>query len=259
MDFEEHGHLFGKLNFSWGAITDKGIERQENEDAYCIEPEVGLFLVSDGMGGHKGGKLASKVVVEDLPSFIETRLARARSKSHRAMRRILKKSIFQQSQELRREGFSESGYKEMGATIALAMIRRGRAYIANLGDSRIYRFRNNKLVQISKEHSVVSSLLESGTITETEAENHEAEGQITHYAGMEEEAHAHLKSFKLQRGDRLLLCTDGLTDMVDEVVIGGLMGCERSGQEICELLVKKANSAGGHDNITIIVVDCQRS
>ena len=235
MDFEESKKLFGNLKFTWGAATDKGKIRTNNEDAYHIEPEIGLFLVSDGMGGHQGGDLASKIVTEDLPAMIETRLHNMRSATPRAIRAMLKKVVMEQSRQLWLEGQSESGYKEMGATLVLALLQQDQAFMANLGDSRFYRLRKGRLTQISKDHSVISELLEAGQIQPEQAEDHPAQGMITHYVGMEVKAHAHLKTFRLVPADRLLLCTDGLTDMLNLSTIASILKRPDSPQETCIL------------------------
>lgn len=247
--------LLQSLPFWWGAATDVGREREENEDTFLVEPEIGLFLVSDGMGGHRGGALASKIVAEDLSVLIETRLGKLKSESTRAIRAMFKKAISQQSSHLRMEADSESGYKGMGATLALALLRNCRAYIANIGDSRVYRLRKGHFVQLSRDHSVVSELLEKGKIEPDEAEDHSAQGEITRYMGMEEKAKPFVRTFELKKNDCLLLCTDGLTDMVDEKEIAAYLKEHSDPQKVCNALIETANSAGGHDNITVIVIN----
>ncbi len=241
--------------FRWGVTSDIGKLREENEDAYFVEPEIGLFLVTDGMGGHRGGELASKIVVEDLPPMIENGLNKLRSPNPRAIRSLLKRTVAEQNKQLRMEGGSENGYKDMGATVAMALLVNGRAYIANIGDSRVYRFRKGRLVQLTKDHSVVSELLERGKIEPEEVENHVAQGQITRYVGMDRIARAYVRSFALRRGDRLLLCTDGLTDIVDDKGIAAILSKELDSQGFCDTLVKTANAGGGTDNVTVIIAD----
>jgi protein phosphatase len=143
----------------------------------------------------------------------------------------------------------------MGTTVALALLIGERAYIANVGDSRIYRLRKNKLRQLTKDHSVVSELLDQGRIGPEEAEGHDAKGQITRYIGMQDTAYPHVRSFLLKKGDRLLLCTDGLTDLVADEAIATILGQDSDCRATCEALVKAANAAGGTDNITVVVAD----
>ncbi len=258
MQLEHDNNSQGYPAFNWAAATDKGKQRDENEDAFFVEEEIGLFLVSDGMGGHRGGALASKIVAEDMPVAIEASLDKLKGESTQAVRQMFGKIIIDQSKHLLREGESESGYKDMGATVVVAMIRAGRAYIAGLGDSRVYLFRAEKLKQITKDHSVVSELIEEGHIEPEEAADHEATGQLTHYIGMDDEAEPFVRTFVLEQRDKLLLCTDGLTDMVDDETIGGVLQNGQNCPEICKELVSKANKAGGHDNITVVVVEYKR-
>ena len=191
--------LSASLPFRCAGLSHIGKVREENEDTFIMDPELGLFVVSDGMGGHQGGELASNIVTEDLPVMIEVRLDKIKVGSPATIRSLFKKAIVEQSRQLHMEGTSETGYKDMGATLVVAMIRNNRAYIANLGDSRIYRFRNRRLLQLTKDHSVVSELLDKGKIKPEEAENHEAQGEITHYIGMEDKVRPYIRSFFLRK------------------------------------------------------------
>jgi serine/threonine protein phosphatase PrpC len=249
----------GPHPFRWGAATHIGKAREENQDTFFTDPETGVFLVSDGMGGHRGGALASRIVIEDLPVMIETGLDRLRVGTTRAIRSLLRKSIPEQSRQLHLEGTSESGFKDMGATVVVALLRNSRCFVANLGDSRAYRLRKGRFSQLTRDHSVVGELLERGRIDPEEAENHAARGEITRYVGMEEKAHPHIRSFALRKDDRLLLCTDGLTDMVDEKTIAAILRKQGDPDPACEALIGAANNAGGHDNITVVIIDWLKS
>jgi protein phosphatase len=249
------GTLILNCPFRWGAVSDKGKVREENQDIYLAEPELGLFLASDGMGGHRGGALAANIIAEDLPAMIETGLSELKSSSPRGIRALFSKTIIEQSKQLRLEGTSETGYKGMGATLVMALLKDSRAYIGNLGDSRLYRYRKGRLKQLTKDHSVVSELVDKGKIKPEEAENHAAAGQITGYVGMEEKIAPCVRSFMLSKGDRLLLCTDGLTSMVQDGDIASILEQHADCRAASEALLKAANTAGGQDNITVIVID----
>jgi serine/threonine protein phosphatase PrpC len=239
----------------WGAETHIGKERQENQDSFFADPEPALFLVSDGMGGHRGGSLASEIVAEDLPVMIENALDKLKTGTPRTIRSLLERMIAEQSKQLQLEGTSETGFRDMGATLVIALLRNGRCFIANLGDSRAYRLRKGRMVQLTRDHSVVSELIEKGHIEPEEAVDHDASGQITRYVGMEENAHSHVRSFTLKKADRILLCTDGLTDMVADKDIASILNSETDPQTACDSLVAAANKAGGHDNITALLID----
>jgi len=247
--------FFPKLPFRWGTATDIGKIRNENQDSFALEPEVGLFLVADGMGGHRGGAIAARIVADDLPVMIETRLGRLESPNVRTIRNLLRKAITEQNRQLRMEGHSEGGCKGMGATLAIALLHDCRAYVANLGDSRVYRLRRGRLRQLTKDHSVVGELIGKGQISPEDAQCHEAADQLTYYVGMEETVACYMRSFALQEGDRLLLCTDGLTGMVVDTEVAAILKSCTDPQHACDALVSAANTAGGEDNITIIVVD----
>jgi len=238
----------------WGAATDIGKVREENQDGFAAEPEAGLFVVIDGMGGHRGGRVAAKMIAVDLPPAIELAIDHLRSRSPRAIRRTLKRIISRQNRHVHLEGDSESGYVGMGATLVVVLLLGGRVYVANVGDSRVYRWRAGKLRQLSVDHSVVSELLEAGHITTDEVPTHDALGVVTQYMGMPEGVEPSVRSLALQPGDRFLLCTDGLTDMVDEERISGILEVQADPQVAAEALVAAANEAGGYDNVTAVLV-----
>lgn len=242
-------------HFRWGAETHVGMERQENQDSFFADPEPALFLVSDGMGGHRGGALASGIVAEDLPVMIENALDRLKIGTTKTIRSLLKRMIAEQSKQVQLEGTSETGFKDMGATLVIALLRKGRCFVANIGDSRAYRLRKGRMSQLTRDHSVVSELIEKGHIEPEEAASHDARGEITSYIGMDEKAHSHVRSFTLKKGDRILLCTDGLTDMVADKDIAVILMTETDPQTACGSLVTAANEAGGHDNVTSMVID----
>ena len=239
----------------FAAATDIGRIRDQNEDRWTADPDLGLYIVSDGMGGQQGGAIASEIVSEDLPVMIENALDRLKVGTPRAVRSLLERMIAEQSKQLQLEGTSESGFRDMGATLVIALLRKGRCFVANIGDSRAYRLRKDRMVQLTRDHSVVSELIEKGRIEPEEAANHDARGQITRYVGMEEKARSHVRSLTLKKADRLLLCTDGLTDMLDDAKIAAILKAETDPQAACQSLVSVANKAGGHDNVTTLVID----
>ena len=243
------------LPISWGAATHVGKVREKNEDTFLVEPQLALFVVSDGMGGHRGGEIASKIVVEDLPVMIETSLDKLKVGSIKTIKSLLSRTIEEQSRQLWLEGTSETGFKDMGATLVVMLLRNKRCFVANLGDSRAYLFRKGRLSQITRDHSVVSDLVMEGLIGPEEAKNHHARGQITSYIGMEEKPRPYVRSFLLKKNDRLLLCTDGLTDLIDDENIAAILNKEPDSQAVCNELVNAANAAGGYDNITVMTVE----
>jgi len=240
--------------FAWAAATDIGRQREDNQDAFVAEPEAGLFLVVDGMGGHRGGAIAAGTVAQDLPPAVELGLDRLKARNDRSIRRLLREKILDQSHHVRREGDSESGYVGMGTTLVLLLFSGDRVYTANVGDSRIYRLRNGRLQQFSEDHSLVSELIDAGQITPDEAVNHSAQGVVTQYMGMPEAVEPHVRSAALEPGDRFLLCTDGLTDQVSDEAIAQILTTRTEPELACGTLVDAANQAGGVDNVTVVVL-----
>jgi serine/threonine protein phosphatase PrpC len=245
---------FESSEFTWAAATDIGKLRENNEDAFVAEPEAGLFLVVDGMGGHRGGEIAARTVAQDLPPIVELGLDRLKARASRSIRRLLRKTILEQSRHVQREGDSESGYVGMGATLVLVLFLGGRVYMANVGDSRIYRHRDGRLEQFSEDHSLVSELIVAGQITPDEAVDHAAQGVVTQYMGMPEVVEPLVRSAALKPGDRFLLCSDGLTDLVSDEAIAEILVAWPEPETACRALVDAANRAGGTDNVTVILV-----
>jgi protein phosphatase len=143
----------------------------------------------------------------------------------------------------------------MGATLVMTLIRENCCFVANMGDSRAYLFRQGKLRQLSEDHSVVGILLRTGEIGQEEADRHPARGQLTRYIGMLDEVNPYQCNVTLKPGDRLLLCSDGLTGLVDDAAIARVLRDNKEPQATCKALVAAANSAGGHDNVTVVIVD----
>ena len=239
----------------WGSASNIGRVRKENQDTFIGLPEIGLFLVSDGMGGMQGGKLASEIVVTVFPKMVKARLKRLKAPRSRAIRYWLKYDILKLSRQLRSKSVEDPGLKGMGATLVLALFHGERVHIAHMGDSRAYLLRENKLAQLTNDHSVVGILLRKGEITAEEGKEHPAKGNLTRYLGMEGEVYPDVRTLPLKKNDRFLLCTDGLTGMISDADIESILKDNLDPQEACQSLVNAANNAGGKDNITVVVVD----
>ena len=239
----------------WGAATDVGRIREQNEDAFAVREDLGLFVVSDGMGGHAGGKVAAGTVVQALPLIVEKRFASRPVRSARAIKRRLDGAVRQLNRYLISRARKTAGCEDMGATVVCGLWVDGRVYVANLGDSRAYLLHSGRIRRLSLDHSVVHSLVLQGLIEPHEANSHPARGQLIRYVGMEQEnAKPHVTSLTPKAGDCLLLCSDGLTDLVSDSQMAAILGEHADPQAAAERLVRAANSAGGHDNITAMVM-----
>lgn len=240
-------------------LSHRGRVRDHNEDALALLPEQGLFIVADGMGGHQAGETASKAVVTVLPKMIEQQRAAAAKGDLPSLSRTLRDAIAELSRLLRQQSAEQTGLAGMGSTVVLACIRGDAAVIAHMGDSRAYLLRRGKLKQLTDDHSLVGILLRQGEITPAEARVHPARSRISRYVGMQGDAQPEARTLKLLRGDRLLLCTDGLTGMVEDEAIASILTAESDPEAACAALIDAANKSGGNDNITAIILDWNRA
>jgi serine/threonine protein phosphatase PrpC len=236
----------GALVLSWGAATDIGRRRDHNEDSFLARSPI--FAVADGMGGHSSGEVASAAVVSRLAEAISGDFVEQES---------IEESLRSATVDI---GFAEDvQHLGVGTTVtgAALTLRRGQPYwdIFNVGDSRVYMFENNELAQVTVDHSVVQELVDSGMISEDEAESHPDSNIITRAVGFNAEPMPDFWLLPLRAGLRLLLCSDGLTKEVGRERLRLHMAAGLSASETALALVDAALAAGGRDNVTVIVVD----
>lgn len=243
----------------YAGLTDLGRVRRENEDRWFADPQQGLFLVADGIGGSFAGGLAAKVVVEVLPALLKRKLNGVNKfDGEGALPRILE-ALADLSNRLRNESKSQPGASGMGSTVVLIVVHGRSAVVAHMGDSRAYRFREGRLEQLTKDHSLVQLLLDCGEIQAEDAATHPAKGHLTRFVGMPQQALPEGRLLDLRPGDHLLLCSDGLTGMLDDQEIVAILAQQASAGELCRLLVAAANEAGGKDNITAVILVIPKS
>jgi serine/threonine protein phosphatase PrpC len=224
-----------------GATTDIGQIREGNEDAILINDP--LYAVADGMGGHRGGEVASNLALQTVEQMFAQRQGTLTEQVERANR-----AVFERSQ-------SDRDVSGMGTTLTAALIEGGAVRLAHVGDSRAYLFRGGKLQLLTEDHTLVHRMVVEGEITETEAENHPHRSVLTRALGVEGDVRVDETKVEVREGDRLLLCTDGLTGMLSEDEIELILQDVRDPQEAVDRLVREANRAGGIDNITAVIID----
>lgn len=225
-----------------GAATDIGQVREGNEDSYLVlDP---LFAVADGMGGHRGGEVASDLAVQTIRRLFERHEGSLIEQVERANR-----AVFERSQ-------SDRAVSGMGTTLTAVVVDdRGGARLAHVGDSRAYLLRDGELDLLTRDHTLVQRMVDEGELTAEEAEDHPHRHILTRVLGGEGSVSVDEGVLELRQGDRLLLCTDGLTGMVRDDEIRSLLQQTSDPQEAAERLVHAANGAGGVDNITAVVLD----
>ncbi|HSL11587.1 MAG TPA: Stp1/IreP family PP2C-type Ser/Thr phosphatase, partial [Actinomycetota bacterium] len=221
---------------------DIGRVRKGTEDSFLVEPP--LYAVADGMGGHRGGDVASQLALETVE-----RMFREGHGTLEEQIREANRAVFARSAEDR----SVAG---MGTTLTAALVREGQVHLAHVGDSRAYLLRAGALRQLTRDHTLVDRMLRAGEISEAEAEVHPHRNVLTRVVGTEPDVSVDERDVGLLEGDRLLLCSDGLTNMVTEDQIQAILEATPTNpQEAADRLVRAANRAGGVDNITVLVLD----
>ncbi|GAY72931.1 Stp1/IreP family PP2C-type Ser/Thr phosphatase [Lentilactobacillus kosonis] len=231
-----------------------GKVRDKNEDAvgtFKNQQGVVLALLSDGIGGNKAGEVASQLVVTNLGNnFANTDLA-----SIKAAQAWLDRELNKVNDVILTESHTDMNLKGMGTTFVAALVAGEDGFIANIGDSRGYLFSNNHLQQVSEDHSYVNELIKTGNLTPDEAKNNPYKNIITKSLGINDASTADYMGFQLQDQDQILLCSDGLTNMVDDQTIAEVLGEPLSVKEKCEKLITLANDKGGLDNITVLIMN----
>lgn len=232
--------------------TDIGRKREVNQDyVFVSDQPVGnipnLLIVADGMGGHNAGDYASKFVVEVL----KKELAKSREDGPRAM---MKKAIASANHQLIAESKTDARLEGMGTTLVAATVIEHTLYFANVGDSRLYLL-NDEIRQLSKDHSLVQEMVRLGGLNAEEAKHHPDKNIITRAIGAKEDVEIDFFEHRLKKGDIILMCTDGLSNMVEDEEIFQIVRSSRDVVEAVEQLIERANSNGGKDNIGVIVAE----
>lgn len=231
------------------AFSRPGCKRRRNEDAHAVLPEAGLFLVADGMGGHPDGDRASRRTVEELQVILPREL---RSTPARDQARILKtmgQAIGDFNERL-------SKLHPDGGTTLVAAYRRGtRLFLAHLGDTRAYRYRQGQLRRLTRDHTVVQNLVEAGLVDDLGAARHPDRGALTRYLGLGARAEPSLRCVRLRPGDRILLCTDGVHTVLPTPALERVLGAVTTASGACRALVDLVASRSGRDDATALVLD----
>ena len=248
------------MNIAASGLTDPGRKRDHNEDSFLVDEGLRLFVVADGMGGHAGGGTASRLAVET----IRDRLSEARQSSPEVfgdsaepedgkLLEFLRQAVEAACAAIFKAAQGDPTLAGMGTTVTAALIDGETAYLAHVGDSRCYLLRKGKIYQISEDHSLVNEQLKAGAITTDEARHSRFKNIITRSVGFEQEVLVDMMGLEVEPGDKMVLCCDGLSNLVQEHEILKIVD-ETPLEETPGKLVELANARGGDDNITVIVV-----
>lgn len=234
-------------------LSDPGLIRAYNQDCLYIDPAGRFFIVADGMGGHAGGEEASRIATQEIRSYLEQNWQSPESASQ-----LLEKALSTANQAIITDQQNHPERADMGTTAVVVVIRPGESPVCgHVGDSRLYRLRESQLQQITEDHTWIAKALKIGDITPDEARVHPYRHVLSNCLGREDLKQISVQPLDLKQGDRLLLCSDGLTEeLVDDRIASYLRGTP-SLKIAAASLVAAANEEGGHDNITVVLVSVE--
>ena len=237
-------------------VSDIGKCRKNNEDAYYIsagdDPAENLYLVADGMGGCNAGEVASSSAIEAFLAYFWKEMQHADSED---VLDLMTGAMAAANKEVYDKSNSAREFAEMGTTIVAAAVREDKLYVAHVGDSRAYLFRKKEMMPLTTDHSYVMELVKMGNITKEEAANHPKRNVITRAVGIKNSVEADTAIHPVKKGDIVMLCTDGLSGMLKDEEMAKILSKRATLDRKAAILVEEANKHGGHDNISLILVE----
>lgn len=241
------------MNVASFGMTDVGRRRSSNEDDFLVEPEIGLYAVADGMGGHAAGEIASRLAIESLQAYFHNEVRAGADPLIAAER--LREAVVAANRSIWDAIVGHDERRGMGTTLAAVLAVGNQIVVGHVGDSRVYLFRERRLARLTSDHSWVNEQVRMGFLTDEAAQRHPMRNIVTRALGSREDVAVDVALEPLRPGDVLLLCSDGLNTMVpDEEIRDVLEEHGRDPQATCRALVEEANRRGGEDNVTVVVV-----
>jgi serine/threonine protein phosphatase PrpC len=243
------------MNYEFCTSTDPGLARENNEDSVAVDEPTRLGILADGMGGYNAGEIASGMATTFIKSELGRWLAQAgRHANAREVRRAMEICVDNANRSIFNAANSNPQYSGMGTTLVLGVFQDGRLMLGHIGDSRCYRLRGDELTQITKDHSLLQEQMDAGLITPEQAATSSNKNLVTRALGVEDAVLLEVNEHKVEPGDLFLMCSDGLSDMVDDQGIGTILGIEGPLEQRAAQLIDAANANGGRDNISILMV-----
>ena len=236
------------------AKSDIGKVRDLNQDYYYISKETEepkIYILADGMGGYKGGEIASKLATETVKQYISNNFSNT-VKEKEEILKLIHDAVEYANMVVYEKSKENPELEGMGTTLEVCLIYNNKAYIGHIGDSRIYRIRKDVIRKLTKDHSYVQKLVEDKKITRDEAKTHPKKNMLTKALGCTPYVEPDLRARNFEKGDIFIICSDGLTNMVEEQRIYEL--AKENAETAVDKLVAEANEAGGFDNITVIII-----
>jgi len=240
-------------------LTDEGLVREHNEDYISWAPESGLVILADGMGGHNAGEVASELAVTSIGEALNEVLSpEIKDSCDMDFKEVVHEAVVYANDEINQHAKEHPECSGMGTTIVMALFHNNSVILASVGDSRIYRFRKGELKQVTIDHSLVQEMVDNGYMSEEEALNSNNRNLITRALGIAEDVKVDVTEHEIEKNDIYLLCSDGLSDMIDdELIFSTLVKSRQDLKRASEDLVELAKEHGGHDNVSVILVACK--
>jgi protein phosphatase len=242
------------VNYTAAAVSDRGRKRPTNEDAYGFSLENGVFFVCDGMGGAAAGEIASSLAIDEMLRSLGSRHSSNRVAEETPMPQLAEEAIFSTNQAIFSRSQRNLRLNGMGTTLVGLVVEERRVWVVNVGDSRCYRLRGGHLEQITLDHSLVEEQVRLGRMTRSEALRSPLKNVITRALGTQIRVTPDIFELVAEQGDLFLLCSDGLTRELSDPLIESLLMLDLPTEQLCAQLVNAAKKAGGHDNITCLLV-----
>ena len=242
------------MNYEFCIRTDPGLARENNEDSVAVDDESRLAVLADGMGGYNAGEIASGMATTFIKSELGRWLGQAgRNANPREVRRAMEICVDNANRSIFNAANSNPQYSGMGTTLVLGVFADGRLVLGHIGDSRCYRLRGAQLEQITKDHSLLQEQMDAGLITPEQAATSTNKNLVTRALGVEDAVLLEVNEHKVEPGDIYMMCSDGLSDMVDDDGIARILAQDVPLEQKVALLVDAANANGGRDNISVLV------
>lgn len=237
------------------AKSDIGKAREINQDYYYVSSDTDkprVYILADGMGGYKGGEVASKLATESVKKYIESNFDNIIKEKDEILK-LIASAVEYANMVVYEKSKEDKELEGMGTTLEVCVIYNNKAYIGHVGDSRVYRIRKEVIRKLTKDHSYVQQLLEDKKITREEAKTHPKKNMITKALGCTPYVEPDLRARNFEKGDIFIMCSDGLTNMVEEKQIFEII--KQDIETATDKLINEANQAGGYDNITVIIIN----
>jgi len=242
------------MNYTFCALTNPGRRRDKNEDSVAYDAATQLGVLADGMGGYNAGEVASRMATTLVKTELAHWLSEAGGRaSIHDIRRAIEICVDNANQSIYRASHANPDYSGMGTTLVLSVFHRDQLLLGHIGDSRCYRLRGNKFHQITKDHSLLQEQIDAGLITPMQAAASPLKNLVTRAMGVDDEVRLEINLHRVEAGDIYLMCTDGLSDMMDDAEIAIVLQNGSGLTGMADELVSQANRNGGRDNITVLL------